>query len=133
MSNHVDTLFAAVAVLAGNGNIKQRLIKAYEQHIADIDSDELPMALTQDFADLRRSMTRVEPMNGEGSVRATVRKMSISEADDCARSVVEIYGETARYGGHSQELLPLQVNGSSVVQPIVPPFLVKSRLRSGRR
>jgi hypothetical protein len=91
------------------------------------------MALTQDFADLRRSMTRVEPMNGEGSVRATVRKMSISEADDCARSVVEIYGETARYGGHSQELLPLQVNGSSVVQPIVPPFLVKSRLRSGRR
>jgi hypothetical protein len=130
MSNHVDTLFAAVSVLAGNGNIKQRLTEAYEDHLADLDSDELPLALHQEFADLRRSMARVEPMNGEGSICATVRKMSIEEADACAKTIVRLYGDIIRFSDNLQEMLPLQVAGTSVVQPIVPPFLVKSRVRS---
>lgn len=130
MSNHVDTLFAAVSVLAGNGNIKQRLTKAYEDYLADLDSDELPPALHQEFADLRRSMTRVEPMNGEGSILATVRKMSADDADACAKTIVRLYGDMVRFSDNGQEMLPLQVAGSSVVQPIVPPFLVKSRARS---
>jgi hypothetical protein len=133
MSNHVETLFAAVSVLSGNGNIKQRLMTAYADYLDDIDAEELPLVVHQAFADLRRSITRVEPMNGEGPICATVRKMSIEEAEDCARSIVRLYGDIIRYSHNVQEMLPLQIAGSSVVQPIVPPFLVKSRVRSGHR
>ena len=42
MSYHVDRFFAAVSVLAGHGHIKQRLIKAYEDHLDEISEDELP-------------------------------------------------------------------------------------------
>lgn len=133
MSNHVETLFAAVSVLAGNGNIKQRLTSAYADHLDGIDAEELPFVAHQAFADLKRSITRVEPMNGEGSICATVRKMSIDEAEDCARSIVRLYGDIIRYSDNVQEMLPLQVAGSSSVQAIVPPFLVKSRVRSGHR
>jgi hypothetical protein len=134
MSNHADSLFAAVSVLAGSGNIKQRLTEAYEQHLAEIDGDELPLPLNQGFAELRRTMSRVEPMNGEGSICATVRKMSIEEADDCARSIVRLYADLIRFGDNAQGMLPLQLSGPAVVQPLVPPFLVKSpRRRSGQR
>ena len=132
MSNHVDKLFAAVSVLAGSGNIKQRLIQAYQGHLSDIDDDELPLALTQAFADLRGLMTRVEPMNGEGSVCASVRKMSIEEANDCAVIMVRLYGDIIRYSDNTQEMLPLQMGAQAGTKPVVPPFLVKtSRLRSG--
>ena len=35
MINHVDRFQAAVTVLAGNGHIKQRLIKAYDENLVD--------------------------------------------------------------------------------------------------
>lgn len=132
MSNHVDKLFAAVSVLAGSGNIKQRLMHAYEGHLARIDCDELPLSLNQLFADLRRKMTRVEPMNGEGTICASVRKMSTEEADECACMMVRLYGDAIRYDGDTQEMLPLQMSNQPGAKPLVPPFLVKSsRLRSG--
>lgn len=132
MSNHVDSLFAALTVLAGSGNIKQRLILAYEGHLAKIDSSDLPLALNQYFADLKRLMTRVEPMNGEGAICASVRKMSVEEADECATMMVQLYGDLIRYSNDTQEMLPLQLLKQPVAKPVVPPFLVKaSRRRSG--
>jgi hypothetical protein len=130
MSNHVESLFAAVSVLVGSGNIKQRLIQAYEGHLAKIDSDELPLALNQSFADLRCLMTRVEPMNGEGAICASVRKMSIEEADECATLMVRLYGDLIRYSGDTQEMLPLQVVNQPAAK-VVPPFLIKTSRRSG--
>jgi hypothetical protein len=78
-------------------------------------------------------MTRVEPMNGEGSICATVRKMSIDEADECARSMVGLYRDIMRYTDKAQEALSLQTRGQPRAQPAVPPFLVKPsrRARSG--
>ncbi len=132
MSNHVDSLFAAVSALAGHGNIKQRLMLAYEEHIAPMDSEDLPYSLAQALSELRCRMTRVEPMNGEGSVCASVRKMSVDEACECAAIMVRLYGDVIRYGDDTQELLPLQLTGPVAVKPLVPPFLVKSsRARSG--
>jgi hypothetical protein len=126
MSNHVDSLFAAVSVLAGHGNIKQRLIQAYADHLAAIDSDDLPLALSDTFAELRRVITRVEPMNGEGSVCASVRKMSIDEADECAGMMVRLYGDAVRHSDNAQEMLPFKMNGEANGKPLVPPFLVRS-------
>jgi hypothetical protein len=38
----------------------------------------------------------VEPLRGEDAVAASVRKLSIQEAEDCAALVVEIFAVTSR-------------------------------------
>ena len=122
MSYHVDRFYAAVSVLAGHGHIKQRLIRAYEENLGSINEDELPIALKQTFSDLKHQMNRVSPLNGEGPICASVRKMSVEEAAECATSVVSLYGEISRLGDSGQELLPLDGKEKKAV----PPFLVKS-------
>ena len=96
MTNHVDRFHAAVSVLAGNGRVKQRLTKAYGEYLADIEASDLPATVKQDFADLKSVMFRVDPLNGEGPVCASVRKMSVREAGEYARSVVSLYREILR-------------------------------------
>jgi len=122
MSNHVDRFYAAVTAVAGHGNIKQRLISAYEEHLAIIDDQELPLSVREDFAGLRCSMTGVEPLNGEGRIRATVRKMSVFEADACAHKMVDIYARLLRLGRRAEADVPLNIGEPSAI----PPFLVKS-------
>lgn len=122
MTDHVDRFHAALLVLAGNGHIKQRLIKAFENNLAGIPEDELPIALRQSFADLRHEMNRVSPLNGEGAICASVRKMSLDEASEFAGRIVSLYGEMSRLQDDVQVALPLH-DGDEVR---VPPFLVKS-------
>ena len=122
MSYHVDCFLAAVSALAGHGHIKQRLIKAYEDNLADINEEELPITLKEQFADLKQQMHRVSPLNGEGPICASVRKMSIEEASGCAAVVVSLYDELARRSEHTEVTL----SGESQDRAGVPPFLVKS-------
>jgi hypothetical protein len=122
MTDHVDRFYAALLVLAGHGHIKQRLIKAYEDHLADIHEDDLPISLKQPFADLRHDMHRESPLNGEGPICASVRKMSVYEAGDCAGRIVTLFKELTGQRDEVQVTLPLG-DGDEVR---VPPFLVKS-------
>jgi len=122
MTNHVDRFYAALTVLAGNGHIKQRLIKAYEEHLDGIDEDELPVAIKQRFTDFRQSMQRVSPLHGESAVCASVRKMSPEDASECASHVVAFYGELSRLPDENPVALPIG-DGET---PRVPPFLIKS-------
>lgn len=122
MTDHVDRFHAALLVLAGHGHVKQRLIKAFEQHLNDINEDELPVTVRQSFADLRDDVHRVAPLNGEGPICASVRKMSLDEASACAGRIVTLYGELVQ---QADTLRPLAALGSEGEVP-VPPFLVKS-------
>lgn len=122
MPYHVDNFFAAVSVLAGHGHIKQRLISAYEDNLESIDESDLPIPVRQSFADLRHLMHRVTPSNGEGPICASVRKMSVDEANQCAQIMVNIYGDMIRHSDSGQTALPFQ----SEDRLAVPPFLVKS-------
>jgi len=122
MTNHDDRFYAALTVLSGHGHIKQRLIKAYEEHLDDIDEDELPIATKQAFIDLRQSMHCVSPLNGESPVCASVRKMSPKDASECASQVVSLFAELLRMRDVRQADLRLS-DGDS---PPVPPFLLKS-------
>jgi hypothetical protein len=122
MTDHANRFHAALIVLAGHGHVKQRLIKAFQDHLAEIHEDELPVAIKQDFADLRQEMHRVSPLNGEGPICASVRKMSLKEASDCAGRIVTLYGEIARLNDGLQPALPKVGDG----EERVPPFLVKS-------
>jgi len=121
MSDHVNRFYAAVSVLAGHGRIKQRLVKAYEENLAGIEDEDLPIAVKQSFADLRHMMSRVDPvMKREGRIRASVRKMSAAEADECAHKMIDLYRDMIRYSDNAQQ--PLQI----VDRSAVPPVSVKS-------
>lgn len=122
MSYHVDRFYAAVSVLAGHGHIKQRLIKAYEDNLGEISEDELPISVKQTFSDLKHQMHRVAPLNGEGPICASVRKMSVEEAAECAVSVVSVFGELSRLTERDTPVHGLAGTDAEVV----PPFLVKS-------
>jgi hypothetical protein len=122
MTNHVECFHAALTVLAGHGHIKQRLIKAYEDFLDDINEDELPISIKQLFTDLRRQMYCVTPFNGEGAVCASVRKMSFNEASECAASVVTLFGEVSRMQVDTQVGLALD----EIEDARVPPFLAKT-------
>ncbi|MAD91277.1 MAG: hypothetical protein CMQ54_00890 [Gammaproteobacteria bacterium] len=107
---YVDRFQAALFVLAGHGHIKQRLIKAYEKNLSNINEDELPIVLRQTFADLRHQMNSVTPLNGEGAVCASVRKMSFDEASELASSIVNMFSSLLRTEGgwiSAQESLEL--------------------------
>ncbi|MDA1064426.1 MAG: hypothetical protein O2907_08890 [Proteobacteria bacterium] len=122
MSYHVNNFYAAVSVLVGHGHIKQRLMKAYEDYLDSIVEDELPTAIRESFNDLQRTMHRVTPLNGEGAICASVRKMSPEEAGDCAVSIVAMYRSLIRYPDSDQS--DSLVDHAS--RKAVPPFLVKS-------
>lgn len=119
---HVDRFDAAVRILAGDGNVKERLLKAYEENLDAIPDDELPGALKDDFQALRKRMTREKPHSGEGAICASVRKMSAKEASSCAVSVVSLYGQMLKSG----DSRPAIVAAENDVDEAVPPFLVKS-------
>jgi hypothetical protein len=121
MTYHVDRFHAAVSVLVGDGHIKQRLIKAYQENLDDIVEGDLPRELQPEFRELRSRMHGVAPLNGEGPVRASVRKMSVSDAGECAVMVAVLYGEVIRQAENLQDPLPLHEAVDTV-----PPFLVKS-------
>ena len=122
MADHVDRFHAALIVLAGHGHVKQRLIEAFERHLADIDEDDLPITVKQSFADLRSEMHRVAPSHGEGPICASVRKMSLEEAGDCAGRIATVFAEVARCQGDTAAAAQLGAKDETHV----PPFLVKT-------
>lgn len=123
MPNQVNRFYTAVSVLAGHGHIKQRLIQAFEDNLAHIDDDTIPIAVRESFGELRDLMKQVEPLNGEGPICASVRKMSIEEADGCARRIVDLYRDMISFTADSEEALPIQIEGKPAV---VAPILVKT-------
>ena len=85
-----ESLHKAVLELAKPSPLKQRLTDAFTHHLLDLPPYEVPGDLRQDFDALRVSMTRIRPAQGESAVVATVRKMSIGEADACAARIVQL-------------------------------------------
>ena len=85
-----ESLHKATLELARSASLKQRLIDAFTRHLIDLPSHDVPGEVRPDFEALRQSLTRVRPHHGECPVAATVRKMSIGEADACAARIVAL-------------------------------------------
>jgi hypothetical protein len=79
--------------LIADGPIKQRLMSAYAEHLADLAETDLPAAVRDDFVDLRAAVSRVAPAGSESRVRASVQKMAPAEAVGHAATIVKIYVE----------------------------------------
>ncbi|HVJ29662.1 MAG TPA: hypothetical protein VNA66_05075 [Gammaproteobacteria bacterium] len=93
MSLFAQRFAAAVQVLIADGPIKQRLAAAYSLHLAEITEADLPPPLRRDFADLHEAVSRVAPAGHETRVRASVQKMSATEASGHAGTIVKLYVE----------------------------------------
>jgi hypothetical protein len=96
MSTTWEQLEGAALSLARSGPIKDRLTEAYRNHLAFVKPEELPEGLRAEFRACHDALTRERPLRGEDAVRATVRKMSSSEADEVACSVVRLFAAIAR-------------------------------------
>jgi hypothetical protein len=79
-----------------SGPIKDRLADAYRNHLALVRVEDLPEELREDFRACHDALTRERPLRGEDAVRATVRKMSSTEADQLACSVIRLFAAVVR-------------------------------------
>lgn len=96
MSNNFELLQLATLCLSQDGTIKDRLVDAYTEHLFAVESEQLPDPLRADFAALCAAMHRERPLSRESAVRASVRKMSMSEAREYAALVVRLFAAMAR-------------------------------------
>lgn len=111
MSQLAESLEAAVRVLVGDGPVKQRLRRAYTEHLADLEHAELPQKLGEPFVRLQGAMHRVAPMGTTSCpVKASVQKMSAREAGRHAVAILELYEELLRM---RQRAEPLKVVDSA--------------------
>ncbi len=93
MSTTLDKFRGAALSLARSGSIKDRLTSAYRDHLAFVEESELPRELVAEFRALNSALKRERPISrNDDSLRATVRKMSSTEADEVASCVVRLYG-----------------------------------------
>lgn len=96
MTTTWEQLEGAALSLVRSGPIKDRLADAYRNHLASVRAEDLPEALREDFRACHDALTRERPLRGEDAVRATVRKMSSSEADELACSIVRLFAAIVR-------------------------------------
>lgn len=104
MAQLTDRFAAAVRTLVSDGTVKQRLSRAYAEHLEDLQGSELPPALRQDFGVLQAALCCRDPAGTETRVRASVQKMSSNEAGDHAGAIVRLYVELLGQGERAEPL-----------------------------
>jgi hypothetical protein len=96
MISAFEGLYCATLELVRSTPIKQRLVCAYRRHLASLTAEQLPAEVREPFQHLMATLQGVVPQRGEDAVSASVRKMSLQEADECCAHIVEMYGVTCR-------------------------------------
>ena len=91
-----DCFHFATLELVRSTPIKQRLVCAYRRHLAALRPEQVPEEIRVAYIQVTRALSGVEPLRGEDAVTASVRKMSVQDADDCAALIVEIFGMMCR-------------------------------------
>ena len=88
-------LQAATVELAKGTALKQRLAVAFSSHLKELDPSELPLELRDECRAILEELESVRPLPGESAVQATVRKLSVEQADEVARRIVTLFAELA--------------------------------------
>lgn len=96
MDNVLDLLQQATLALCREGSIKDRLANAYATHLIQLDPEDLPEEVREEFSILCAAMRREIPQPRESAIRASIRKMSNEEATRHATRVVGIFKDMAR-------------------------------------
>jgi hypothetical protein len=114
MTTTWEKLEGAALSLVRSGPIKDRLAAAYRNHLAFVRVEDLPEALREDFRACHDALTRERPLPGEDAVRATVRKMSSTEADQLACLVVRLFAAIVREYAADEAHALVATNGNGV-------------------
>lgn len=104
MAPLIDRFASAVRVLVGDGPVKQRLVDAYANHLADLKESELPADLREAFKALQEALARVQPAGRETRLKASVQKMSGSEAAEHAAAIARLHGRLCAIGERAEPL-----------------------------
>ena len=102
--------------LAQEGPVKDRLAEAYHHYLTELEPQELPEAYRAQFTDMCRAMRSVTPLPRENPVRASVRKMSCTEANRYATLIVRIFGAAARQAQGQAPSSSLPLSYAPIVQ-----------------
>ena len=114
MSTTCEQLEGAALSLARSGSIKDRLATAFREHLTQVSEEELPEPLRATFRACHDALVRERPQPGEDAVRATVRKLSNSEADELAGNLVRLYAAYVRELSREAAAASVVINGGLV-------------------
>ena len=107
-----ERLSLALGELTTAAPIKQRLVDAFEKHLEELDTAQLPQSVRQDFAELVDRLSQVPGGRAESCAHATVRKMSNQDAEACCALVVHmlvtLHREALISAGPAAEVVPLR-------------------------
>ena len=97
MNTTLDLFEAATVSLTRPAPIKDRLADAYRNYLSRVHEEELPSDVCEEFRALTDTLTRVAPeLRGDDALKATVRKMSSTDAANAASAVVRMFGAVSR-------------------------------------
>ena len=104
-----ESLHRATHELASCDSIKHRLINAFSKHLHEFDPEVLPAEHRGRFESLTARLTCIRPLRGETAVAATVRKMSNSEASECAHQLIDLMTDVIAQHRDSGRTRPARV------------------------
>lgn len=90
---------AVSALASGTGSIQERLCNAYIYSLMLLEVHEpndLPETMRNDFEEITRELTAVEPSEGEGSVQASTNAMTDTKASEIAEKILSLYNRITR-------------------------------------
>jgi|SRR4051794_11196412 hypothetical protein len=118
MNTALDLFEAATVSLTKAAPIKDRIADAYRNYLVYIHEEDLPNDVCEEFRALTDTLTRVgTELRGDDRLRATVRKMSNSDAEIAASAVVRMFGAVSRAfaGAPHQTVAANSMNTTNVV------------------
>lgn len=93
-----EKLHVAVLILASStGSIQERLCDAYTSSLIRLhEPNDFPKDMRNDFEEITRELTAVEPSGNEGSVQASTNAMTDIKASTIAEKIVSMYDQITR-------------------------------------
>jgi predicted transcriptional regulator len=94
-----EKFFKAVDLLASSPSpLPERLRDAFIYNLIHVREENVPSEVWPRLCEIRKQLTRVSPKGNEGSVEATIKKMSIDEVHRIASEIFSLHDiVTARY------------------------------------
>jgi len=86
-----EKFWQAIRVLVSGGSIQHRLEHAaIALHV--LQPEDIPARQRDEFVEVWDTLTKHDPeIQGEGSIRASIRKLSEDEASDIGRKIFDMY------------------------------------------
>lgn len=86
---------AVETILTNSASLQERLSFAYLNYLIDIDENDLPLNIRQNFVDLMAGFIMIEPSLDKQRIEINVKKMLVWQASRLADKIIHIFGMIA--------------------------------------